>query len=103
MDGDIFLGFDCLVEPIRVSATWEDTSSMLIDDHDFIVAYEIVDILAIYCGCLQGILHMMEIVEVLADIDIVYTKILLDFTDTCLCEGGSFLLFIDLVISLSLQ
>jgi hypothetical protein len=46
---------------------------------------------------------MMEIVEVLTDVDIVYTKILLDFTDTSFCEGSSFLLLIDLVISLSLQ
>jgi hypothetical protein len=45
----------------------------------------------------------MEIVEVLAHIDVVYAKILLDFTDTCLCEGCSLLLLIDLVVCLSLQ
>jgi hypothetical protein len=45
----------------------------------------------------------MEIIEVLTHIDIVHTEMLLDGSDTCLCESGSLLLLIDLVVDFSLE
>ena len=91
------------METIRISAPWEDATSVFVDDHDFIISYEIVDITIVYCSCFQSIFDMMEIIEVLTDIDIFYSEIVLELGDAILSECSCFLFLVDLVISLCLE
>ena len=73
---------------------------MLIDDHDFIISYEIVDITLIDCCCFESIFYVVKVIEVLADVDIIHSEIGFEFRDASLCEGRSFLLLIDLIVIL---
>jgi hypothetical protein len=86
------------VESIRISSSWEYTTIVLIDNEDFIIAYEIIDIFLVYDTCLECILDMMKIIKMLTHIDIFYSKELLHLSDTILCECCSLLFLIDLVV-----
>lgn len=76
---------------------------MFIDDHDLIIAHDIVDILMIDDSCLECILDMVYIVIMLAHIDILDSEDLLEFLYSSFRQSRCLLFLIDLVVCIFLE
>jgi len=97
-DPDALLGLDGLVQTLRVAPALEDTPGELVDDLDFAVLDQVVDVALEERGRPQS-LH--EVVDELARqvlVDVVYAQLALDAGQTLLGYGDGAFLLVDLVV-----
>ncbi len=60
LDGDVFLGFQRLVQPFRVAPAFHHAAGELVDDDDLVVAHDVVDVAGEQRVGAQALLHVVD-------------------------------------------
>ena len=99
LDIDVFLRLDGLVETFVVAAAVHDTTGELIDDEDFAVTDDVVDVLVHDAVGTDGLVDVVEQLGVLGIGQVLDVEERLRFLDTALGEGRGLVLFVDDVVA----
>ena len=60
LDGDMFLGFERLMEALRIAPPGHHPAGEFVDDHHLVVADDVILVAMEQCMGLQGLLHVMH-------------------------------------------
>ena len=99
LDVDVFLRLDGLVETFVVATAVHDTTGELIDDEDFAVTDDVVDVLVHDAVGTDGLVDVVEQLGVLGIGQVLDVEERLRFLDTALGEGRGLVLFVDDVVA----
>ena len=95
----MFLRLDCLMQPVRITASRHDTSGKLIYDQDLVILHHIVLILKHQIVRSQSQDNIVLDLQIFRIRKIFYMEELLYLLDTVFCQVDAFFLFIDDKIS----
>lgn len=100
LDSDSFFGFDSLMESLAKSTTWHRTTCVGVDDHDLSVHYDVFLVETVDCLCFDGVFYVVDLIEPEISVEIFYSENAFELGDTFGSEGGVFVLFVDVVVSM---
>ena len=94
-DGDAFLGFDGLMEAVGPSAAWHETAGELVDDDDFALFDDVLDVAFVEVVCLDGDLDVVLEVPVLGVGDVADAEEFFDLLPALVGNGDGACLLVD--------
>ena len=88
LDRDPFLGLDGLVQAVGPAPARHETAGELVDDHDLAVLDHIVHVTLVHGMGPQGLLDMVQSLDVARVVEVVDLEQLLDLQDPLFGQGG---------------
>ena len=97
-DGDVFLGFESLMQAVAEPASGHEAARELVDDDDLIVLHDVVDVAAEYGVRLEGLQHMMLRGDVGGVVEVLDAELFFHVQHAFVGERRGFALFVDRVV-----
>jgi len=101
---DVFLRFEGLVEPFAVTPAGHKPARELIDDDNLTVLYDVIDVAGEELMCLQGLVDVMEEIDVIRVVEVFDIEDLLQLCDALFGKIGAarLLVYHEILITLEL-
>ncbi len=103
LDFDTFLGFDGLVEAIGPAATRHGTASKFIDDNNFALINDVVNVFFVERVGLESFVNVVEVFDILGFVEVLDFEIFLKLFKTFIGEGDRVVFFVDDVVFVFLE
>ena len=102
-DIDVFFGFDRLVETVGPATSRHQTAREFVDDHNFAVFHDIIDVQFEQDVSAQTLVDVVEQLDVVRVVEVRDADQLFHFVDAGFSESSRFGFFVDRVIRFFLQ